>query len=53
MAQQSEVGTLVLFHHDPMRTDTQLDELTHLLCDRRHTGDTHVVFAREGMQLKI
>lgn len=52
-AQQSDIGTLILFHHDPMRTDIQLDELTQLLCDRRHTGDTHVLFAREGMQLKI
>ncbi|MBT8331964.1 MAG: hypothetical protein KJP06_06495 [Deltaproteobacteria bacterium] len=37
----------------PMRTDVQLDELTQLLCDRRHSGDTNVFFAREGMQLKV
>ncbi|MGD9057443.1 MAG: MBL fold metallo-hydrolase [Desulfobacterales bacterium] len=52
-AQQSDVRMLALFHHDPMRTDVQLDELTEMLCDRRHAGDTDVFFAREGMQLKI
>ncbi|MGD8304209.1 MAG: MBL fold metallo-hydrolase, partial [Desulfobacterales bacterium] len=52
-ARQSGVRMLALFHHDPMRTDVQLDELTELLCDRRHTGDTDVFFAREGMQVKI
>lgn len=52
-AQQSGVKNLALLHHDPMRTDVQLDELTQLLCDRGHAGDTTVFFAREGMQLKI
>ena len=52
-ARQSDVRTLALFHHDPMRTDAQLDELAELLCDRRQTGDTHVFFAREGMRVKI
>lgn len=52
-AQRSEVKRLALFHHDPMRTDTQLDELTKLRCHRRQTGDTDVFFAREGMQVEI
>jgi phosphoribosyl 1,2-cyclic phosphodiesterase len=52
-AQRSNVKHLALFHHDPMRTDTQLDELTKLRCHRRQTGDTEVFFAREGMQVEI
>ena len=52
-ARRSDVRTLALFHHDPMRTDAQLDELTELLCDPRRTGDTDVFFAREGMRVKI
>jgi len=52
-AMQSEVKRLALFHHDPMRTDAQLDELTKMLCDGRHMRDTAVFFAREGMQVEI
>ena len=52
-AMQSRVKRLALFHHDPMRTDAQLDELTKMLCDGRHTGDTAVFFAREEMQVEI
>ena len=53
VARKSEVRRLALFHHDPMRTDAQLDDLTKLICDGRHTGDTDAFFAREGMQVEI
>jgi phosphoribosyl 1,2-cyclic phosphodiesterase len=52
-AMRSQVKRLALFHHDPMRTDTQLDELAKLHCDSRNTGNTETFFAREGMQLEI
>lgn len=52
-AQRSEVKRLALFHHDPMRTDRQLDELTQLKCHHKQTGDTEVFFARERMQVKL
>lgn len=52
-AMDSEVRRLALFHHDPMRTDAQLDELAKALCDPIKTGDTAVFFAREGMQVEI
>ena len=52
-AMRSQVKRLALFHHDPMRTDAQLDELAELRCDSRNTGDTEVFFAREGMQVEI
>jgi len=52
-AVRSQVKRLVLFHHDPMRTDVQLDELAQLHCEARHTGDTEVFFAREGMRVEI
>ncbi len=52
-AMRSKVKHLALIHHDPMRTDAQLDELAKLLCSARHTKDTEVFFAREGMQVKI
>ena len=50
---RSNVRRLALFHHDPMRTDDQLDELADLHCNSKNTGDTHVFFAREGMQVEI
>jgi phosphoribosyl 1,2-cyclic phosphodiesterase len=52
-AMRSQVKRLALFHHDPMRTDDQLDELAKLHCDSVNTGNTEVFFAREGMQLVL
>ncbi len=52
-AMRSQVKRLALFHHDPMRTDAQLDELAKLLCDSRNTGNTEAFFAREGMQVSL
>jgi ribonuclease BN (tRNA processing enzyme) len=51
LARECGVGTLVLFHHSPVRTDTALDEIA-----ARATalaGDLPVVVAREGMALDV
>jgi len=53
IAKRAEVAKLALLHHDPMRTDSQLDALTHKFCNSRNTGDTEVFFAREGMVIDI
>ncbi|MEJ2729189.1 MAG: MBL fold metallo-hydrolase [Deltaproteobacteria bacterium] len=52
-AMRSQVKRLALFHHDPMRTDAQLDELAKLHCDAGNTGNTEAFFAREGMQVVL
>ncbi|MEA3359173.1 MAG: MBL fold metallo-hydrolase [Thermodesulfobacteriota bacterium] len=52
-AQSANVKRLALFHHDPMRTDAQLDELTTKYCNPHNTGNTEVFFAREGMEIEI
>ena len=52
-AMRSNVSRLALFHHDPMRTDAEMDQLTELFCDCKNTGNTEVFFAREGMQVEI
>lgn len=49
----SGVKRLALFHHDPMRTDAHLDELTAKYCNPRNTVNTEVFFAREGMEIEI
>ena len=52
-SKRSAIKRLALFHHDPMRTDAQLDELTAKYCDPPTTGNTEVFFAREGMEIEI
>lgn len=50
-AKRSRVKRLALFHHEPVRTDTQIDELANKYCDP--TDDTEVFFAREGMEIEL
>ncbi len=52
-AEHSNVKKLALFHHDPMRTDDQMDELAKIHCKPGKYGNTEVVFAREGMEIKL
>ena len=52
-ARRSQVETLVLIHHDPMRTDSEIDDLTERFCQSKHSPDTQVFFAREGMVLDV
>ena len=55
LALEAGVGTLVLFHHEPRRTDDQLDaclaECRALVQDRG--AALQVVAAAEGLQLTI
>ncbi|MDH3359833.1 MAG: MBL fold metallo-hydrolase [Desulfobulbaceae bacterium] len=52
-ANRAGVKRLALFHHDPMRSDAQIDELTEIYCQPGKFGDTEVFFAREGMEIKL
>ena len=51
-AQRAEVKNLALFHHDPLRTDAQLDAFEEIYCNSDKAG-TKVFFAREGMELNL
>jgi len=51
-ALRTGVKRLTLFHHDPLRTDAQLDELTSRYCRPAGNG-TEIFFAREGMELTL
>ncbi|HDI59122.1 MAG TPA: MBL fold metallo-hydrolase [Desulfobacteraceae bacterium] len=53
VAKRSQVKRLALFHHDPMRTDAQIDELSEKYCQPGYAGDTEVFFAREGVEINI
>ncbi len=49
----SGVKQLALFHHDPMRTDDQLDQMSLDIDHYRAENDLHVFFAREGTSIDI
>lgn len=51
LAQTCGVGSLVLFHHSPARTDTALDEFGRWVPEL--AGDLPVIVAREGLVLDI
>ncbi len=52
-AMRSQVKRLALFHHDPMRTDAELDALAKTHCNSQDKDSTEVFFAREGMQVEL
>ncbi len=49
IADEAKVGTLVLFHHDPTRTDDALDELLKVVKKARKA----TIAAREGLLIKL
>ena len=52
-ANRSNVKRLAICHHDPMRTDSQLDELSQLFCKPGSDKDKTVFFAKEGQEVEI
>lgn len=52
-ARRAGVRRLALFHHEPMRTDTQMDHLSKKYCTSGGSGNPEVFFAREGMEVEI
>jgi ribonuclease BN (tRNA processing enzyme) len=48
LAEKAGVGSLVLFHHSPVRTDDELDRILDPL-----DHDIPVVVGREGMRLRV
>jgi phosphoribosyl 1,2-cyclic phosphodiesterase len=52
LAAECGVGTLALFHHDPLRDDDQVDEFV-AMGNKRIGAEVQVVGAREGLTLRI
>ena len=52
-AGRANVKRLAICHHDPVRTDVQLDALSQLYCNNGTTGSPLVFFAREGQEVEI
>lgn len=51
VAQRNHVKKMAMFHHEPMRTDAQLDELAKEYCSDGGEGTPEIFFAREGMEI--
>ncbi|ADH86960.1 MBL fold metallo-hydrolase [Desulfurivibrio alkaliphilus] len=51
VARRAGVKSLALFHHDPERTDAQLDDLAANYCDRE--DGLEIFMAQEGMEIEI
>jgi ribonuclease BN (tRNA processing enzyme) len=52
-ARRAGVKRLALFHHDPDRTDEQIDAMAANYCVPGSAGDTEVFFAREGQVVEL
>jgi len=50
---RNDVKRLALTHHDPDRTDEQIDALAATICEKTATGDMQVFFAREGLEVNL
>jgi phosphoribosyl 1,2-cyclic phosphodiesterase len=52
-ANRAGVKKLLLFHHDPDRTDKQIEELAKTYCEPGKYGDTEICFAVEGSEIIV
>ncbi len=52
-AQKAHAKKLALFHHDPMRTDKELDALSTQFCKNTVNEGLGIFFAREGMEISL
>lgn len=53
LAQKLGIRSTALFHHEPIRTDDQLDALANTLCKPVKVDGPSIFFAREGMQIEL
>lgn len=53
VAKRNQVKKMALFHHDPMRADDQLDELTKIYCQPEGDAAPEIFFAQEGMEIVL
>ncbi len=52
-AKRCDVKKMALFHHEPMRSDREFDELVDEYCNPKYTGNLECFFAREGMEIDL
>ena len=52
-ARRTDVGRLILFHHDPMHTDDELDAIRERVIDHFGVDGKRVALAAEGMSFEV
>ena len=52
-ARRTDVGRLVLFHHDPMHTDDELDAIRERVIDHFGVDGKRVALAADGMSFEV
>ena len=52
-AEKTEAGRVVLFHHDPMHTDAQLESIRDTVIERWNVEPERCVLAAEGSELTL
>lgn len=52
-ANRAGVKKLALFHHDPDRTDDELDAFAKTYCEAGKYGNTEVFFAKEDVEIEL
>lgn len=52
-AERAGVKKMALFHHEPIRSDDEMDKLAEEYCPPGRHGDLEIFFAREGMEIDI
>lgn len=52
-ARRARVRKMALFHHEPLRSDDQIDALVPVYCSSGEDGGPEIFFAREGMELHL
>jgi len=53
IAQRAAVKRLVIIHHDPLRRDSEIDDISKKLCRGQPEKGLEIIFAWEGMTLKV
>lgn len=52
-ANRANVKKMAFFHHEPVRSDAQMDELAKDFCEPGKYGDTEIFFARDGLEIEL
>jgi len=52
-AARVKVKSMALFHHEPLRTDDQIDEIAKIYCAPKKYGDVTIFFAEEGSEIEL
>ncbi|MCX5810618.1 MAG: MBL fold metallo-hydrolase [Proteobacteria bacterium] len=53
VTKRNSIKKMALFHHDPMRTDDQLDDLAKIYCRPDGDDSPDIFFAQEGMEIVL